>query len=472
MATDPDSTLTLSPAPCTAGLSIFEAPRSSKISVEKSSLHSPALSDNILNQILQSLYDDFLESDESIRAGEHHCSLLHPCVSISKSSAFAVFYKFRLIAANWNAIFLSTAKLDRYGSYLPVPVPRRYRRRICTTIRKSVIFGRYRVFRAIECEKGTYYRGVFLAYDFGGTGGCKEPRQVVIKAWMGCYDDDFVTESRVYSILSISPMKGFPRRIENIAEPSLCIYAVVLEKLGPSLQDIYRLMPDKRFDEEMTLVIAIQILDRCAALHARGIIYNGIKPANICLGSPSSNATAASTLNLIDFGYSFVRDVPILLHRGPEFSGNKRFWSALSHHGFTQSYRDDLESLGYLVSALYQGSLPWDSSRSYNICHIKMVTPGSTLFRDMDPSFLEYWKDVRSLAYAEVPDYNSLKSRFVQCWERKGFGNSPGQYDWLTLCKRLTGGIEGKESPAALLPLSAAAATSVVAPGLGGDAYH
>ncbi|KAF8809305.1 hypothetical protein BYT27DRAFT_7043660, partial [Phlegmacium glaucopus] len=71
-----------------------------------------------------------------------------------------------------------------------------------------------------------------------------------------------------------------------------------------------------------------------------------------------------------------------------------------------------------------------------------MTTPGSTLFRGMDASFLEYWKDVRSLAYAEVPDYSSLKSRFVQCWERKGFGNSPGEYDWLTLFNRLTGDVE------------------------------
>jgi hypothetical protein len=55
----------------------------------------------------------------------------------------------------------------------------------------------------------------------------------------------------------------------------------------------------------------------------------------------------------------------------------------------------------------------------------------------MDPSFLEYWKDVRSLAFSEVPDYSSLKSRFVQCWERKGFGGSPGEYDWVALFKRL-----------------------------------
>ena len=67
----------------------------------------------------------------------------------------------------------------------------------------------------------------------------------------------------------------------------------------------------------------------------------------------------------------------------------------------------------------------------------KMSTPGSTLFRDMDLSFLEYWKDIRSLAFNEVPDYCSLKSRFVKCWERKGFDNAPGEYDWLALFNKL-----------------------------------
>ena len=63
----------------------------------------------------------------------------------------------------------------------------------------------------------------------------------------------------------------------------------------------------------------------------------------------------------------------------------------------------------------------------------------------MDPSFLEFWRDVRSLAFNEEPDYCALKSRFVQCWKRNGFGGSPGEYDWVALYKRLVdGGGRGK----------------------------
>lgn len=104
-----------------------------------------------------------------------------------------------------------------------------------------------------------------------------------------------------------------------------------------------------------------------------------------------------------------------------------------------------------------------------------MSTPGSTLFRDMDPSFFEYWRDVRSLAFNEVPDYSFLKSRFVQCWERKGFGGSPGEYDWLALFNRLNGAQEktsvvlldnAPEIPAVL------AAHSVIAPGNHSHSVH
>ena len=280
-------------------------------------------------------------------------------------------------------------------------------------------------------------------------------------------------------------MKGCPSLIESTMDPHRMIHALVLEKLGPSLEDLCNLKsPQVRFDEKMSLALAIQMvrdflppplftsctyftffcffnkLDRYAELHARKIIHNGAKPANICIASLSSNATDASTLYLIDFGFSFFGE-NTRLDRGIEFSGNKRFWSALSYHAFSaflfsfslhflpfinaensiiiiaQSQRDDLESLGYLLSALFQGSLPWDDMDSSDTWRKKMSTPGSTLFRDMDPSFLEYWKDVRSLAFNEVPDYCSLRSRFVKCWERKGFDSSPGEYDWLALFNKL-----------------------------------
>ena len=101
---------------------------------------------------------------------------------------------------------------------------------------------------------------VCVAYDFGVTGGCKESREVIIKAWWNP-DEEYVTESKVYDMLSISPMKGCPSLIESPKDPSRNLYALVFEKSGPSLKDLCNLMsPNARFDEKMTLALAIQMV--------------------------------------------------------------------------------------------------------------------------------------------------------------------------------------------------------------------
>ena len=100
-----------------------------------------------------------------------------------------------------------------------------------------------------------------MAYDFGVIGGCKESREVIIKAWTEGICEEYETEREVYKILSASPMKGCPSFIESAMDPSRNIYALVLEKLGPSLENLWDLMPPNiRFDEKMTLALAIQIV--------------------------------------------------------------------------------------------------------------------------------------------------------------------------------------------------------------------
>ena len=61
-----------------------------------------------------------------------------------------------------------------------------------------------------------------------------------------------------------------------------------------------------------------------------------------------------------------------------------------------------------------------------------MATPAQTLFAGMDRAFMEYWRDVRVLAYGEEPDYARLRGHFVSAWEgRQSWVESPGEVDWL-----------------------------------------
>ena len=104
-----------------------------------------------------------------------------------------------------------------------------------------------------------------MAYDFGVTGGCKESREVVIKTWAHMMDAEYQTEKWAYEILSASPMKGCPSLIESNTDPSRNINALVLEKLGPSLEVLCNLM--SRFDEKMTLALAIQMVRENFLVH-------------------------------------------------------------------------------------------------------------------------------------------------------------------------------------------------------------
>ena len=107
-----------------------------------------------------------------------------------------------------------------------------------------------------------------MAYDFGVVGGCKESREVIVKAWTR-EDEEYRTERTAYEILSASPMKGCPSLIESTTD--YCptpIYALVLEKLGPSLEDLCNVMsPNVRFDEKMTLAVAIQMVRDSSLVH-------------------------------------------------------------------------------------------------------------------------------------------------------------------------------------------------------------
>ena len=104
-----------------------------------------------------------------------------------------------------------------------------------------------------------------MAYDFGFIGGCEESREVIIKV---CLDEEYETERKVYNTLSVLSMKGCPSLIESTMDSSLSIFALVLEKLGPSLEDLCKLMsPNVRFDEKMILALAIQMVREFFVIH-------------------------------------------------------------------------------------------------------------------------------------------------------------------------------------------------------------
>ena len=65
---------------------------------------------------------------------------------------------------------------------------------------------------------------------------------------------------------------------------------------------------------------------------------------------------------VIDFGLArafYTADGHISMRRHQGRAGTARYASMNTHRGLTQSRRDDLESIGYLLIFLHRGRLPW-----------------------------------------------------------------------------------------------------------------
>ena len=72
---------------------------------------------------------------------------------------------------------------------------------------------------------------------------------------------------------------------------------MVIEMLGPSLEDLYNFC-GRKLSMKTVLLLADQLLQRIQTLHERGYIHRDLKPENMLMGLEEN----ANTLFLIDFG--------------------------------------------------------------------------------------------------------------------------------------------------------------------------
>ena len=212
---------------------------------------------------------------------------------------------------------------------------------------------------------------------------------------------------------------------------------LIMELMGKSLEDLFENMPTKRMSVRCVCNLGYQMIEIIEFIHNKHIVHRDIKPDNFVMGK----GIKSKYLYLLDFGLakkyrssSTLKHYPLLKKK--HLTGTARYASINALNGYTQSRRDDLEAIGYVLVYFLLGRLPWQGMLNKNkderylkIMEIKRDTDPSILCKGLPSQFERYISYTRNLEYEQDPDYNMLKQLFLKVLSDEGL-TFDHYYDW------------------------------------------
>lgn len=205
---------------------------------------------------------------------------------------------------------------------------------------------------------------------------------------------------------------------------------LVMERVGRTLLELYT--ATNSISLKSLFMVALQVLTVLEEIHCQGVVHNDLKPDNIATGYH----TYDEKLYLIDFGLSTefrLNGVHVNYSEDWKFRGTPYFASEHALRGVRPSRRDDLESLCYVLVFFQLGTLPWlDIPIHSPTSLLDMIDARSNTLQFIQTAhsvFPLYFNYVRSLSFAQEPDYTYLRKLFEDAMESESLVCDWG-YDW------------------------------------------
>ena len=212
---------------------------------------------------------------------------------------------------------------------------------------------------------------------------------------------------------------------------------LVMELMGKSLEDLFENSMNKKMSLRCVCNLGYQMIEIMEYIHNKHIIHRDIKPDNFVMGRDSKR----KQLFLLDFGLSkkyrsssTLKHYPLIKRK--KLTGTARYASINALNGITQSRRDDLEAIGYVLMYFLKGRLPWQGmvnknkeQRYLKIMETKRDTTPEELCKGFPAEFERYVSYTRNLEYEQDPDYEMLKNLFLKVLRNEGY-TMDYYYDW------------------------------------------
>jgi len=238
-------------------------------------------------------------------------------------------------------------------------------------------------------------------------------------------------ESQIYTFLKEKHKRRF---IPNIYwYGHLQSYNVlIMDRFGPSLENLIRKY-NYTIHLKTILLLTINLFKILKDIHSLDIIHQDIKPDNFAIGRNKLK----KNIYIFDFGLSKIKED----YFQPEKKTNSvlgtiRYASIRAHEGYPLSYRDDFESLMYMIIYLYNRKLPWQgipgkskSDKNQKVLEMKKNIELSQLCYKLPIEYQKIIRYCRNLEFNEKPKYDILikiiEDRLI------GFGfDTKDSYDW------------------------------------------